>query len=140
MLCALADFFAVTTDALLGRSASQKQAIVVAQTEELGRKIADLVRTYNIHTCVILTDYEAALAVLEFESAHNDEVKYLFTALNQPICEEKLDSFHRITHIDVHTTGGSDEDILDGIEMYLKNMSAFHSLAERKTHITNHTN
>ena len=139
MLCALADFFQVTTDELLGRATVKKQAIIVAETEELGGKISDLISKYNIPTSVILTNFEAASAVLEFESAHNNEVKYLFTALSQPICEEKLDSFHGITHIDVHTTGGSDEDILDGIEMYLRNMSAFHSLAERKTHITNHT-
>ena len=138
MLCALADFFGVTADELLGRNTAQKQAIVVAETEELGDKISNLIGKYNIPTAVILTNFETALAVLEFESAHNEEVKYLFTALSQPFCEEKLDSFHGITHIDVHSTGGSEEDILEGIEMYLKNMSTFHSLSEHKTHITKH--
>ena len=36
MLCALADYFAVSTDELLGRSVMRKQAIVVAEKEELG--------------------------------------------------------------------------------------------------------
>lgn len=138
MLCALADFFEVTTDELLGRNTTQKQAIVVAETEELGQKIADLVSKYKIQTNVILTDYEVALAVVQFETEHKNEVKYLFTALSRPLCEEELDAFNGITHVDVHTSGGSDEDVLSGIEMYLKNMAAFHSLSEHKVHTTKH--
>ena len=140
MLCALADYFGVTTDELLGRNTSQKQAIIVAETEELGGKIADLIGRYTIEIAAVLTDFDTALAILEFEAEHKNEVKYVFTALSRPLREEELDSFSGITHIDVHTTGGSDEDILNGIEMYLKNMSTFHSLSERKTHITKHTN
>ena len=139
MLCALADFFGVTTDELLGRNAARKQAIIVAETEELGHKIADLIGKYNIHTAVILTDYETALAVLEFEAAHKNEVRYLFSAISQPLHEEKLDTFNGITHIDVHTTGGTEEDVLNGIEMYLRNMAAFHSLSDHKVHMTKHT-
>ena len=139
MLCALADFFGVTTDELLGRYAARKQAIIVAETEELGHKIADLIGKYNIHTAVILTDYETALAVLEFESEHKNEVKYLFTALRKPLRDKELDNFHDITHVDAHITGGSEEDILNGIEMYLRNMAAFHSLSDHKVHMTKHT-
>lgn len=140
MLCALADFFEVTTDELLGRNTAQKQAIVVAETEELGQKIADLVSKYKIDTKVILTDFETALAVLEFEAEHKNEVKYVFTALSRPLCEEDLDTFSGITHVDVHTTGGSEDDVISGIELYLKNMSAFRSLADHKTHVVKHTN
>lgn len=38
MLCALADYFQVTTDELLGRNVPHKHAIVVAENEELGKK------------------------------------------------------------------------------------------------------
>ena len=65
MLCALADYFGVTTDELLGRRAVKSQAVVAAQTEELGRRIADLARRYHIHTAAIFTDYNAALAFAE---------------------------------------------------------------------------
>ena len=139
MLCALADYFEVTTDELLGRNTVQKQAIVVAETEELGQKIADLVSKYKIDTNVILTDCETALAFLEFEAEHKNEVKYLFTALSKPLQEKELDNFHDITHVDVHITGGSEEDILSGIEMYLKNMTVFHSLSEHKVHTRKYT-
>ena len=140
MLCALADFFEVTTDELLGRNTARKQAIVVAETEELGQKIADLVGRYNIQTNVILTNYETALAVAEYESEHKNEVKYMFTALNRPLEEREMDGTHGITHVNVHTTGGTDEDALNGIELYLKNLATFHSLADLKTHVTKHTN
>ena len=139
MLCALADFFCVTTDELLGRNTVQKQAIIVAETEELGQKIAALVSKYKIEVKVILTDFEAALAVLQFEAEHKNEVKYLFTATSQPLHEEELDAFNGITHIDVHITNGADEDVLSGIEMYLKNMATFHSLSEHKVHTTKYT-
>ena len=139
MLCALADFFDVTTDELLGRNTARKQAIIVAETEELGWKIADLVGKYNIETSVILTDYETALAVAEYDAEHKNEVTYMFTALNRPLKEREMDSTHGITHVNVHTTGGTDEDALNGIELYLKNLATFHSLADLKTHVTKHT-
>jgi len=138
MLCALADYFAVTTDELLGRKLTPKQAIIVAETEELGQKIAVLIGKYNIQAAVILTDYETALAVAEFEKSHKNEVEYLFTALSRPLSESEMDSIQSITHINVHTTGGNDEDALNGIELYLKNMSVFHSLSEKKAHISKH--
>lgn len=130
MLCALADYFDVTTDELLGRQAIQKQAIVVAETNELGEKIAGLLQTYNIMTSIILTDYEAALAVAEFEAERKSEVKYLFTALRHPLEEREMDETHGIIHVDVQITNGTDKDALNGIELYLKNMDAFKNIAE----------
>ena len=42
MLCALADFFEVTTDELLGRSREWKYAVIAAENEILGNRIAAL--------------------------------------------------------------------------------------------------
>lgn len=130
MLCALADYFQVTTDELLGRNAARKQAIIVAETDDLGQKIADLISKYNIQASVILTDYEAALAVAEFEAEHKNEVHYMFTAINRPLSEREMDKTHDIIHVNVHTTGGTDEDALSGIELYLKNMDAFKNISD----------
>ena len=130
MLCALADYFEVTTDELLGRNAVKKQAIVVAQTEELGQKIAALVETYNIETAVILTDYEKALAVAQFEAEHKNQVKYMFTAMDHPVEEREMDDTHGLIHVNVHMSGGNDEDVLNGIELYLKNMDAFRNITD----------
>lgn len=125
MLCALADFFDVTTDELLGRNPPGKQAIIVAETEALGKKISDLIGKYSIQTAVILTDYDTALAVAQFEATHKNEVKYMFTALKRPLTEQEMDETHGVTHINVHSEGGTDEDALTGIELFLKNMNTF---------------
>ena len=130
MLCALADFFGVTTDELLGRNTAPKQAIIVAETEELGAKISALIKQYNIQTAVMLTDYEAALAVAQFEAEHKNQVQYMFTALNGPLSEHEMDSTSGMTHVNVHVTGGTDEDVLNGIELYLKNPNAFKNISD----------
>lgn len=125
MLCALADYFQVTTDELLGRNMMHKQAIVVAENEELGKKIVALAEKYNINTSAIFTDYAAGLA---FEAAHKDEIQYMFTALDHPLEEEEMSKDNGIIHVNVHHTGGNDEDKLNGIELYLKNEDAFKNI------------
>ena len=130
MLCALADFFQVITDELLGRIAARKQAIVVAQTEELGQKIAALAEKYNIHTCVILTEYEAALAVADYEAEHNNQIHYMFTATDHPLPEREMATAKGVIEVKVHATGGTDDDMLNGIELYLKNMDAFKNISD----------
>ena len=130
MLCALADYFAVTTDTLLGRTAAKKQAIVVAQTEELGQKISALLERYHIETAVMLTEYEKALAVAQFEAEHKNEVQYLFTALDHPLQEQEMEDSHGMIHVNVHMTGGNDEDVLNGVELYLKNKDAFKNITD----------
>ena len=130
MLCALADYFHVTTDQLLGRNIPRKQAIIVAQQEALGRKIAALAEKYGIRCCGFFTDYQAGLA---YEAAHKDELQYMFTALEQPLEEPETHEGNDVIHIDVHKTGGSDENILNGIELYLKNEDAFKNIANVTT-------
>ena len=126
MLWALADYFAVTTDELLGRNEPRKQAIVVSEDEELGRKIADLAAGYGIHCRGFFTDYPAGLAFL---AEHKQELQYMFTALNQPPEEHETEEGSGVIHIDVHRTGGSHENILSGIELYLKNEDALKNIA-----------
>ena len=128
MLCALADYFSVTTDELLGRTAVKKQAIVVAQTEELGQRITALLETYSIKTAVVLTDYETALAVAQFEAEHKNEIDYMFTTIDRPLDEDDMDKTTGIIHVNVHVTGGTEEDALNGIELYLKNIDAFKNI------------
>lgn len=73
MLCALADFFAVTTDELLGRARELKYAVIAAQTPELGKKVADIARGYGVVTRGIHTDYEAAKTAAKDDAS----VRYL---------------------------------------------------------------
>ena len=126
MLCALADFFEVSTDEMLGRSAPKKQAIVVTENEELGKKIAELAAKYSIKVCAVFTDHEAGLA---YEAAHKDEIQYAFTATDRPFEGEDSHNANGVIHVNVHHNGGNDEDKLNGIELYLKNEDAFKNIA-----------
>lgn len=128
MLCALADFFGVTTDELLGRNIACKNAIIVSQTKELGQKIARLIAHYNIQASQILTTYEDALAIMEGDSA--PKVHYVFTAIDRPLKECEMGRTQNTTNVNVHVTGGTDEDVLNGIELYLKNIDAFQNLSD----------
>ncbi|MBR2895277.1 MAG: helix-turn-helix transcriptional regulator [Oscillospiraceae bacterium] len=75
MLCALADFFVVTTDDLLGRVREFKHAVIAAATAELGKKVADIAKRYGVVAHSIHTDYEEAKAAAKEE----DSVRYLIS-------------------------------------------------------------
>lgn len=130
MLCALADFFEVTTDELLGRTAVQNRAIIVAKSEALGQKMAELVGKYKIQALTILTEYRAAVEAARAAAEENKKIDYLITALDAPLTEEELDKPGDTVHINVHVTGGTDEDYLNGVELYLRNPDAFQSIRE----------
>jgi len=127
MVCALADYFEVTTDELLGRATNQKQAIVVTENEELGRKITELAARYNIKVRAVFTNHEAGLA---FEAAHKDEIQYAFTATDRPFEGEDPHNDNGVIHVNVYNSGGSDEDKLNGIELYLRNEDAFKNITD----------
>jgi transcriptional regulator with XRE-family HTH domain len=126
MLCALADFFEITTDELLGRSAAKKHAIVIADNRAFADKIVELVEKYDIKVRAVFSDHEAGLA---FEAAHKDELQYAFTAAEPPFGEEDPHNSNGLIHVNVYHNGGSDEDKLNGIELYLKNEDAFKNIA-----------
>ena len=132
MVCALADFFGVTTDELLGRSGTRKRAIVVAENEGLAEKIVELAAKYSIKVCAVFTDYKAGLA---YEAAHEGEIQYMFTATDRPLEEREMENGNGVIHINVHHNGGSDEDKLNGIELYLRNEDAFKNITDMTANI-----
>lgn len=52
----------------------------------------------------------------------------MFTALDHPLEEDEMHDGNGVIHVNVHHTGGSDEDKLNGIELYLKNEDAFKNI------------
>ncbi len=130
MLCALSDYFDVTTDELLGRTVQKKHAIVVAQTEELGQKISALAQQYHIQVCMILTDYDTALAEAKLQAENGNTIHYMFTAIDRPLQEREMHSISGVIHINFHVSDGNDSSVLNGIELYLKNMDAFKSITD----------
>ena len=73
MLSALADYFAVTTDELLGRAKSLRFAVIAAETPVLGQKAAAIAKEYGIVARSVHTDYEQAKRA----TAEDEFVRYL---------------------------------------------------------------
>lgn len=73
MLCALADYFTVTTDELLGRAKTLRFAVIAAETPVLGQKAAAIAREYGIVARSVHTDFEQAKAA----AAEDEFVRYL---------------------------------------------------------------
>ena len=78
MLCALADYFQVTTDELLGRTKEWKYAVIAAQTKELGQQIASMLTEHGYAARGIFTDYDTAS-----ELANGDEsIRYVIAGFH----------------------------------------------------------
>lgn len=75
MLCALADYFDVTTDELLGRAKEMKYAVIASETSDLGKKVEAIAKRYGVVALSIHTDYEEA----KLAARENDSVRYLIS-------------------------------------------------------------
>jgi len=64
MLCALADFFGVTTDDLLGRNKQMQYAVIVANEASLGHKIQTLAARFGIQTLGIYSQFAEAVELV----------------------------------------------------------------------------
>ena len=126
MLCALADFFEVTTDELLGRNRPTKKAMLVTRDPDVMEKLPFLAEKYNIRVTDIQYGYADAVAQVNTDSSFD----YFLIALPEPI--EESERMSGIADIEVHCDGGTTEDILSGFELYFKNIDAFRSLIPKK--------
>ena len=82
MLCALADYFNVTTDELLGRAMELKYAVIAAETPDLCKKVEGLAKRYGVVALSIHTDYEEA----KLAARENDSVRYLISCFFSGYC------------------------------------------------------
>ena len=115
MLCALADYFGITTDHLLGRDKGTLYAYVAAPSEELVTKTAALAKEYGIETLRRFDDFAEAL-----EAANADpRVTHLLVC-----CEDARFSMENMdTRDDLKTIvslGNNHQDILNGFSMMLR--------------------
>ena len=116
MLCALADYFDVTTDELLGRAVQWKYAVIAADTPALGEQIKALAKRYGIHAKQICADWQEALAAAREDSA----VTMLLIGAHQGFDEEAdVDLSGYYTCMSVQKT---DQGILDCFEWIFRNM------------------
>lgn len=125
MLCALADFFEVTTDKLLGRVTQWKYAVIATTSQELGSEIGQLAKRYGFWVKSVYPSYEDALAAAKADP----EVTHLFSSFDKPMDEEEKHDTDRI--ISIESQAETMPQILDGFELYFKNMPAINSLATK---------
>ena len=131
MLCALADFFEVTTDELLGRTIKWKYAVIAASSPEFGMEIQKKAKTYGFATKQIFDNLEDAKA---FASA-DKSVTHLFASFDSPLSDtEKEDWPDNLHFIEVHAQ--SRPQILDGFDIYFQNMAAYDSIAKQNKNRT----
>lgn len=111
MLCALADYFNVTTDELLCRYASRKRAILLADDLPLGEKMKVIVKGYGFEPCAVFTDKEEALAAAEKDPG----IKYLVVGT----CKNGY--FDDTSLVKIVSANASDDEILAGLKWALEN-------------------
>jgi transcriptional regulator with XRE-family HTH domain len=81
MLCALADFFEVTTDELLGRTSHWKYAVIAVSSPEFGIEIQKKAKTYGFATKHIFDKLSDAK---DFAAA-DKTVTHLFASFDTPL-------------------------------------------------------
>lgn len=115
MLCALADYFEVTTDELLGRTKEKLYAYVAAPSHDLADKTVALAKEHGIETLRCFDDFPEALA-----SANQDlRITYLLVCCEDArFTVEKMDTRDNLKTI--VSLGTSHQDILNGFEMMLR--------------------
>ena len=125
MLCALADFFGVTTDELLGRNPKAVYAVVAASSPELGNAIRDLAKRHGFIVKSILGSYPEALKAVQ----EDPSVSHLFASFDEPLCEEELGNPSNVVKIEVHAQ--TTQQVLDGFELFFQNTGTFNTLAQK---------
>ena len=117
MLCAIADYFHVTTDALLGRDNPGKLAVIAASTEALAQKIGETVKRYGVETASIHTNLVDACAAIRA----NEKVTHVLIGYSNEAwhSDTPLDFGDRTVSMYLNIND-SEKDILIGMEEYLK--------------------
>ena len=126
MLCALADYFEVTTDELLGRNAQVKYAVIATDLPELQEDIKKLVET---HGFLVRNIYPSIKDAREAIVADN-RISHLFASFSRPLSEEEHGETPKGTrYVECHSD--NKDGILPGFELYLRNKDAYDALAKQ---------
>lgn len=123
MLCAIADYFQVTTDELLGRTAEFRYAVAAVSPAELGEQITTLARRYGFIVKRICDNYTDALNVGKDDS----DVTHVFVSLDRPMAEAEHDETFGLVCVESHAD--TIQQILGGFEIYFKNMGSIESIS-----------
>lgn len=124
MLCALADYFEVTTDELLGRNPNVKYAVIAVSSPELGESIRSLAKAHGFVTKQIFSTYADALKAVNADNT----ITHLLVSFDKPMNEdEKGEGPKGLRYIEVHAE--TPQQVLDGFELYFQNIEAYDTIA-----------
>ena len=127
MLCALADYFGVSTDELLGRNINVKHAVIATDLPELQEDIKKLVES---HGFLVRNIYPSIKDAREAIVADN-RISHLFASFSRPLSEEEHGEMPKGTrYVECHSD--NKDGILPGFELYLRNKDAYDALAEQE--------
>ncbi len=115
MLCAIADYFQVTTDELLGRNKNWKYAVIAAETPELGEKIKALAKTYGVIGVKTFFSFQEAHA----EACAGQNTCQILAGFRKSIPSEETDAVKEPLKL-CQSIGDTDDQILKGMEMYFQ--------------------
>ena len=127
MLCALADFFQVTTDELLGRNPKPFCAAIATSSLPLADQIKQLLQKYGFHVKhIVYGNFEDAMEAIGTDKA----VTHLFASFDTPLgeCDHPKHPELRIVESPLNTS----ENVLEGFAFYLANMPNIDALAQKK--------
>ena len=129
ILCALADYFEVTTDELLGRKREIKYAVIATDLTDLQDSIKHLIESYGFIVKKVYSNIEEARnAIVEDRS-----ISHLFASFQKRLTEEEQGEAPKGTrYIECHCD--NKDSVLDAFNLYFQNISAYEALAKQNGH------
>ena len=126
MLCAIADYFQVTTDELLGRNPNVKYCVIAAASAELGEAIRNLVKPYGFTAKHIFSSYVEAQAAAQADRT----ITHLFASLEKALTDEDKALNPDGLYI-IETQAPTVRQVVDGFTIYLRNMGAYDTITQK---------
>lgn len=127
MLCALADYFEVTTDELLGRHTQIKYAVIATDRPELQEDIKQVIESYGFQVRSIHPSIQQAREAI----VEDPRISHLFASFSKLLSEEEHSESPKGTRY-VESHSDNQDSILDGFRIYLQNKDTFDALASQK--------
>ena len=128
MLCALADYFEVTTDELLGRKKSVKYAVLATDLSELQEDIKKLIESNGFLVKQIYKNLKDAREAIYADAS----ITHLFASFSTRLTESEQDEAPKGTrYVECHCDNR--DSILDAFRLYFQNISAYESLANQNS-------
>ena len=125
MLCAIADYFQVTTDELLGRATKFKYAVAAVSSPELGEQLTTFARRYGF----IVKDFRASYADALELGKDDPDVTHVFVSLDEPMSEEDRDTTFGLRCVESRCE--TIPQTLAGFEIYFKNMASIDAISSK---------